>query len=441
MDVILSIPVLNGPLPVVLYTVALAFAAYLLVRRPSRGRLVASSVGILIGAIAAVATFVISNVTSAFGEQLEFEVLWWATAGFAAAGLAMANLWRSRWWRKLLAALGGVVFLAASAVGINAVYGLDPTIGEMLGVSAPGTLITIPIPKPVSTTVPAWVPSDGSLYLAWRAPRNMPVFGRQGYVSIPAAESGFSARPAGLYLPPAALVPDPPPLPLVILMMGFPGQPGPEAVAAVVDRYQQKHQGLGPIVLVADQIGTQGDPMCADSKQYGKAQTYITKDVINWARQNLHIIQDPDYWALMGYSNGGGCAIKYGALMPSTFRNIVDISGEPFPGSEDSKVALQRIFQGNKAAFEAGKPVNIMRNAKVGSYAGVNAVFTYGAADGVYSEDQKTMSDVARSVGMSVTLTEIAGAAHSGPAFSGGVAAGLHVLCPLWGLSASSALQ
>jgi dienelactone hydrolase len=435
MDVILSTPVLNGPLPVVLYFAACALAAYLLVREPRRGRLVASSIGILVGGLAAVGIFVVSNVTRAFGEQLQIEILWWAAAGFAATGLAVANLWRSRWWRKSLAALGIVVFLTASAVGINAFYGLDTTVGEMLGVPAPGKMIAIPKPKAEPTAAP-WVPGQGSLYLAWRAPRNMPALGRQGYVSIPATESGFVARPAGLYLPPAALVRDPPALPLVILMMGFPGEPAPGGVALVADRYQRMHEGLAPIVVVADQIGTHGDPMCADSTWFGKAQTYITKDVLNWARQNLHIIQDPKYWALMGYSNGGVCAIKYGALMPSTFMNIVDISGEPFPGSEDQTAALQRIFNGNKAAFEAGKPANIMRNAKAGCYAGVNAVFTYGAADPGFAADQMAMSDVARSVGMSVTVTKIAGAGHVGPAFSGGVAAGLDVLFPLWGLSA-----
>lgn len=438
MNAILNTAVLDGPVPVALYVVALALAVYLLVRKPGRGRLVASAIGILVGTLAAIVTFVVSNVTNAFGEQLQIEILWWAIAAFGAVGLALANLWHSRWWRKVIAALAVPVFIAAGAVGINAVFGLNATVADMLGISVKHP-IALPVshPNPTSSAAPAWTPGNGSsLYAAWRPPADMPKLGRQGTVTIPATESGFRARPAGLYLPPAALVRDAPELPLVILMMGYPGNPSPDRVSAVVDQYQQKHEGLAPIVLVADQVGTQGDPTCADSKLYGNAQTYITKDVVDWAKANLHIIQDPKYWAIMGYSNGGGCAIKYGALMPTTFGNIVDISGEPFPGSVHPNLALQRIFQGNRAAFEASKPMNIMRKAPKGAYDGINAVFTYGAEDPKYGPDQKVVSAFARSVGMNVTLTSIPGAVHVGPAFTGGVAAGLDVLYPLWGLSA-----
>ncbi|GAA4351212.1 alpha/beta hydrolase [Microbacterium rhizosphaerae] len=435
MNAILTAQVLDGPVPVVLYVAALALAVYLLIRRPGRGRLLASALGILAGTLVAIIVFVVSNITDAFGEQLQLEILWWAVAAFGAVGLAVANLWRSRWWRKTIAVLSIPVFIAAGAVGINAVFGLNATVADMLGISVRHP-IALPKPSPTATDQPAWTPGDGSLYQAWRPPADMPHLGQQGTVTIPATVSGFHARPAGLYLPPAALVKDAPPLPLVILMMGYPGNPSPARVASVVEQYQLKHQGLAPIVLVADQIGTQGDPTCADSKMYGNAQTYITKDVVAWAAAHLHVIEDPKYWAIMGYSNGGGCAIKYGALMPQTFGTIVDISGEPYPGSVHPPLALARIFAGNVAAFEASKPINIMRKAPAGTYNGVHAVFTYGADDHKYGPDAKLVSSVARSVGMDVTLTPIPGATHIGLAFTGGVAAGLDVLYPLWGLSA-----
>ncbi len=435
MDAILNTPVLDGPVPVILYVAALALAVYLLVRAPGRGRLAASGVGILVGTVAAIVTYAVSNLTNAFGEQLQIEILWWAIGAFGAVGLAVANLWRSRWWRKAIAVLAIPVFVAAGAVGINAVYGLNATVADMVGISVTHP-IALPVSHPAPSAVPAWTPQDGtSLYQAWRAPADMPKLGRQGTVTIPATESGFRARAAGLYLPPAALVPDAPELPLVILMMGYPGNPNPNRVAKVVDQYQQAHEGLAPIVLVADQVGTQGDPTCTDSRMYGNAETYVTKDVVTWARTNLHVIQDPKYWAIMGYSNGGGCAIKYGALMPKTFGNIVDISGEPFPGSVHPNLAIQRAFAGNAKAFEAAKPMNIMRKANPWAYDGVHAVFTYGALDPKYGPDQKRMSEFARTMGMTVTLTAIPGAVHVGPAFTGGVAAGLDVLYPLWGLS------
>jgi len=246
MNAILTAQVLDGPVPVVLYVAALALAVYLLIRRPGHGRLLASAIGILVGSLVAIVVFVVSNATNAFGEQLQLDLLWWAVAAFGGVGLAVANLWHSRWWRKTIAVLSIPVFIAAGAVGINAVFGLNSTVADMLGISVRHP-IALPKPSPISTAQPAWTPGDGSLYQAWRPPADMPKLGQQGTVTIPATVSGFHARPAGLYLPPAALVKDAPPLPLVILMMGYPGNPSPARVATVVDQYQLKHEGLAPI--------------------------------------------------------------------------------------------------------------------------------------------------------------------------------------------------
>ena len=53
----------------------------------------------------------------------------------------------------------------------------------------------------------------------------MPAVSRNGPVIIPATVSGFRARDAHLYLPPAVLVPNPPELPVLVMMMGLPGGP------------------------------------------------------------------------------------------------------------------------------------------------------------------------------------------------------------------------
>ena len=42
----------------------------------------------------------------------------------------------------------------------------------------------------------------GPLYETWTPPDGMPATGQQGTQVIPATESGFDARPAGIYLPP-----------------------------------------------------------------------------------------------------------------------------------------------------------------------------------------------------------------------------------------------
>jgi hypothetical protein len=44
-------------------------------------------------------------------------------------------MWRSRWWRKAAAVASGMVFIVTAALGINAGYGLNPTLGAMLGMN------------------------------------------------------------------------------------------------------------------------------------------------------------------------------------------------------------------------------------------------------------------------------------------------------------------
>jgi hypothetical protein len=60
-------------------------------------------------------------------------------------------------------------------------------------------------------------------------------------------------------------------------------------------------------VLVADQIGNPVvDPLRLDTVRYGNAKTYVTKDVVDWARTPLHVLQDAAHWTVAGYSNGWG---------------------------------------------------------------------------------------------------------------------------------------
>jgi enterochelin esterase-like enzyme len=416
--------------PWIVYGLALAILVFLLARRPTGRWLLTALIGLLAGALVGVVIFVVANVTNAFGDRLPDAVAWWAAATFAAIGVAIVNLWNSRWWRKLVAVIGIVVFAIAGVIGVNAYYGLNPTLGSLFGIIDDDP---IDVPTPGATGTPA----AGPLYESFTPPADMPATGQQGTQQIPATTSGFDARPAGIYLPPAALVDNPPQLPLVIMMMGFPGNPDPSYIGGVLDELAAENKGLAPIVIVADQIGPSGnDPACADSQAYGNAETYVTKDVVDWARQNLNIIQDPKYWVIAGYSNGGGCAVKYMAQYPEQWKNLIDISGEPFPGSEDPDSVTSTIYGGDQNAFEAAKPINIMKAAAPGAYDGVTAVFTAGSEDPTYIAAAKDVSAEAQAVGMAITYYEVPGAGHVGDALTGGLTEGFTVLYPVLGLSA-----
>ncbi|NYE94275.1 enterochelin esterase-like enzyme [Psychromicrobium silvestre] len=261
----------------------------------------------------------------------------------------------------------------------------------------------------------------------------MPAVGKTGVVYIDPKASGFKARPAGVYLPPAALTAHPPKLPFYLLMMGQPGRPDPHYVEGIFNDYAKKHRGLAPIVLVADQVGpTQSDTLCLNSAKFGQVEDYIAKDVVSWAKQNLNILSERKYWTVAGYSNGGQCAISFAAKYPQVWGNVVDISGEEYPGAEHPASNLSSIFNGDQAAYDAEKPINIMAKHH---YPDTHAVFTVGSDDSLYVAQAKRVSQAAREAGMIVDYHEVLNGGHLIKALAGGLTRGLQVLDKRWGLS------
>lgn len=426
-----QLPIMSGAVPLTVYALAVAFAVVVIVRRWRRRPLLWAIVGALIGAAIGATAFFVSTWTNAFGDALPDFVLPWAVGALAASGFALGGMVGARIWRRIVSAVAVLVFLVAAVIGVNAAFGLNPTLGSLFGlVDEPA----VRLPPDPSGAAPA---PGQPLYETWQPPAGMPTVGTRGSVGIPGTTSGFDARAAGIYLPPAALVKDAPALPLVIMMMGHPGNPDPTTISDVLDEFAAKNNGLAPIAIVADQLGADvNDTACADSTAYGNAKTYVTVDVVAWAKKNLNIIDDPAYWTIAGYSNGGGCAIAFGAEDPGTWKNILDVSGEPFPGSEQVENITQTIYDGSTARFEASKPVNIMKAAPPGAYEGMTAVFTAGALDPDYSASADMLAAEAKAVGMTVTRYEVPGQGHTGDIVELSLTEGFTVLYPVLGLSA-----
>jgi poly(3-hydroxybutyrate) depolymerase len=364
---------------------------------------------------------------NAFGLPLEADTRAWVIFAFAGIGLAAVNLWRSRWWRKAAAVLGGVLFIVTAALGINAGYGLNPTLGALLGMN-PARHLALPKTNPAPQQQ-----SSAPLWQSWKAPAGMPATGRSGAVTIPAAASGFHARDAYLYLPPAALVDDPPPLPIVIMMMGQPG--GPEQNKSAVQELNalaQRNHGLAPLFLTIDQLGNPyQNPVCVDSTK-GKVYTYVTTDVVNYIRKNLNVASGRTQWAVAGYSNGGECALSFGAKRPELFGSLLDISGElePLDGSADNTV--KTVFGGNQAAFNAEKPASILT---AHTYSDELAIFTSGALDPMYGPQAVTAEADAKAAGMRTLRLVGDGIGHRGDAVVYGLKTGLPLLYQRFGLT------
>ncbi|MEV7694406.1 alpha/beta hydrolase-fold protein [Microbacterium sp. NPDC089189] len=427
---LLSIDIVDPVLIGVCCALSALVLAYLTVRTGARRWVRRVVMGAVAGAAAAAIFTVFANVTGMFGMPLPWQAVAWGVGGLAAVGVAVVNLFGTRWWRRLIAAFGAVLFLVTTTLGINAYFGLNTTLASFLHISLE-TPIAVPTPTPGQTDDPG-VP----LYTRWQAPAGMPTTGKTGTVTIPATASGFAARPASLYTPPAALTDQAPLLPLVILMMGQPGDPDPQYIARTLDAYAAQHEGLAPYALVVDQLGDPTrDPACGDSAMYGAVETYVTKDVVAFAR-TLPVIQRPSEWIIAGYSNGGGCAFKYAAEHPEIWGNLLSVSGELFPGSEHPDETTTDVFGGSASAFEAAKPVSILQSGAV-AYPDSWALFTAGENDPDYVSQARAGAAATAAAGWRSDVFVVPGAGHVVDALEGGLHEGFARLYPRLGLAPS----
>jgi enterochelin esterase-like enzyme/uncharacterized membrane protein len=433
-NAILGIVIIDGPVPTVVYSLAVVGVLFLLFRRPTRRRVFFAVLALAGGGVVGLAIFLISSGTEAFGLQLHWVIGAWAVVAFAALALAAVSFRHASAPRRLGNIVVILLVIVAGVIGVNADFGLDPTIATLAGLSTQRVLV-IPTTTPPATTTPVAAP----LYKTWLPPADLPKVGKLGQVTIPGILSGFKARPAGLYLPPAALVKNPPALPLVIMMMGEPGNPDPIPQATVLDKMAAHNKGLAPIVLVADQLGDPFvDSLCLNTKQHGNVEKYITEDVVNWARTHLHVLQDPASWTVAGYSSGGECAVSFGAKYPNTWGNVLDISGEAYPGWGTRSEVAATVFHGSWAAYSATWPVNLLAGRR---YANTVGIFTVGSDDNTYRPQAIEISNAARAAGWKSTYFEVVDGGHGDAALIGGLKEGYAVLYPRLGLSAPSATK
>lgn len=422
---VLALNIVGEPLILTCLVLSAACLVALLIRRPLPVVL-RTGLAAGLGAAAGALLVVVERLLHVFGGSIGWPVRIWVLALCAGLGVCGANLRRSRVQRKVLACVSVLVFVTTAVLGVNAYYGMHRTLASFVGISLAPEITLAPIsPHTARPQAPLWE--------TWTPPADLPAAGTTAQVSIPPQVSGFYSRRAGLYLPPAAQVANPPALPLMVLMMGQPGDPDPQYVEAILNDYASRHGGLAPIVIVADQLGDPlVDNLCLDSAKHGRPETFINRDVVDWARTHLNVLDDRKSWTIAGYSHGGQCAISFAAKYPSLWGNVLDISGEEYPGAEEPEANLREMFGGDQAAYDAQKPANIL---KQNSYPDTTAIFTASTDDPVYLEAARRLSATAAAAGMTVTNYEVPNGGHVIGALNGGLEKGFEVLYPRLGLS------
>jgi enterochelin esterase-like enzyme len=329
----------------------------------------------------------------------------------------------------------GLVVVGA-AIGINAYYGQSSMLHAVARVPPGGRAPIAAIPPVVSSP---YQPRPGQpLVEGWRPPSTMPTKGVITQVAIASPVSGFAAtRDAYVYLPPAYLVEDRPLLPVLMLLHGQPGSPSnwidDGQIGAMMDAFAAGHHGLAPVVVAPDATGAESaNPMCLDSA-LGNSESYLTKDVPNWIRENLQVDEQTQHWAVAGFSYGGTCSLQLALRRPDLFPTFIDMSGQREPTLGTRAETVDAAFGGDEERFREVNPLDELATKTFPDTAGRLIV---GSADSEYLPQLRDVYAACLQYGLNVRWQELPGG-HEFQVWAGGLQGSLEWLAARTGLVGS----
>lgn len=401
-----DISLISGPVPIIVLVAGAVALIVLLVRR-GRGALVTVAVAVAVAAAALLSLdWLVTVGLELFPDPLPTAVTAWLALAAAVLVLVIGNLIGTTTGRKLLSIGCGLVVLLTAGSQVNGYFAEYPTVGALTGTAGEVSTLTGSVKQPSqSVTTP--------VVTRWTGPAT----GTSQVVTatIPGTVSGFTARNAYIYLPPAYTSPSPPLLPVLVLVSGQPGGPQDWVTAGnlqqVLDRFAAAHGGLAPVAVVVDPNGpTDTITMCMDS-QIAKADTYLAQDVPNWIQAELGIDANHTHWAFGGFSYGGTCAIQMATRHTDLYPSFIDISGEREPAiSANRTQTIQAAFGGDTAAFTALTPLTLLGERR---YPNVWGFFAAGANDPEFLAATTEVSTAAKKAGMTVQTQTVPNQGHS----------------------------
>jgi S-formylglutathione hydrolase FrmB len=346
-----------------------------------------------------------------FPDRLPWSIPVWTGAALLALTLTVAGWRRQRWRWRALAALALLAVVVGAADQVNRVYAPFPTIAAALQLTPSDEVpaSTVITPDPVGDA-PAPVRPAGPLERTWHPPADLPRTGALTQVTIPGVRSGFTTRPAWLYLPPAYLTSHRPSLPVLVLVSGQPGSPrdwvDAGRVTTAMDTFAAAHSGLAPVVVMPDALGAEtANPLCTDSR-LGAADTYLSVDLPAWIDHTLQVDPDHARWSVGGFSYGGTCALQLAVTHPDLFPTFLDVSGQQQPTLGSLALTVAKAFGGDRAAFDAVDPLHELAGRRL---PGTTALVVAGAQDPTYRAQAATVCAALAAAGADVIYTEVPG--------------------------------
>jgi S-formylglutathione hydrolase FrmB len=364
LDWVPDVNLVDGTLVSMLRVIALGGPVALLVamvlpdwrsRAAWRRVLVVLGAGVASGALGLLVAWLVSDVLDVFGVSIGWVAMRRVALALGEIGLLVVAAIVTRRWRRWLAIVLAAVALLFGAVQVNGAFGQYLTLRLALGLPRYQT-IDASLLRGADESLDVWLAQDHG---------TTPGQGVVASVDIPATVSGFPARTADVYLPPAALGDTVPALPVIVALAGQPGSPDDMFVAgglaATLDAYAAAHDGVAPIVVVPDQLGDPyANPMCVDTAQYGASKTYLTQDVPAWILANLPVSADRTQWALGGFSQGATCTMQLGPQQDDRYASLFAISSELEPTNGTEQQMIDQWFGGDREAYERETPLRTL---------------------------------------------------------------------------------
>ena len=241
----------------------------------------------------------------------------------------------------------------------------------------------------------------------------VPRHGRVITIPIPATTSGFPARDALVYLPPAWFERPRPQLPVIELLAGEPGatdnwtQGGLADVTS--DAYAATHLGLAPVLVMADNNGSD----TADTECVGKAERYLTVDVPRFVGARFGTAMTPEKWAIGGLSEGGMCGLMLSLRHTDRYGTFIDFGGLLGPREADDNTigdTVRIYFNGDETEFAAHEPLDILRAKRFEQLGGW---FEVGSEDADPLAAQRVLVPAAKQAGVTTCSVVVPGGEHT----------------------------
>ncbi|MCZ2403124.1 esterase [Paenarthrobacter sp. Z7-10] len=403
------VSLLAGWLPSTVFLVGVLALAFLLVRRSWRWwvfNLLAAGAG---AGLTVLLGWAVIHVWYVWPEDLPAEVLVWVGVAVWAVLLAGGTVVvRATLRHRLGAPVAAALVVALAASQVNAYFGALTNLGDLI--HGPPT-VTAGISRFLAKKPGADPFRVAPVSRSWHAPAQMAHNGTLRQVVIPGTVSGFHARKALVYFPPAYLLAHRPALPVLVLISGQPGGPSDWLTSAdlpqALDAFAAAHHGLAPVVIMPDPNGANaGNTMCMDSR-LARADTYLSVDVPHWITSTLAVDRNTEHWAVGGFSFGGTCAVQMSTRHPHLYPTFAAMSPEREPAlTANRQRTIALAFNGNSAAFNAELPLTLLANHK---YPGVRGWFSAGESDHVYTDNVHVLHAAAQKAGMRTTVTAVPG--------------------------------